>query len=112
MDKVYNEEGKVAVLYSPGHGAGWSTWAHNHDVATKALFDPEVVQWVLDGKPEGKFAEDPHEYFRKKYGGYIYCGGLWNVEIEWVSPGTMFRINEYDGYESVEFIDNIEWSVA
>lgn len=112
MEKVFNEEGKVAVLVSPGYGAGWSTWAHNHGIAAQALFDSEVVQWVLDGKPEEKFTDDPHEYFREKYGGYIYCGGLTKLEIEWVTPGRQFRIAEYDGYESLEFNDEVKWVVA
>jgi hypothetical protein len=110
MDKVYNEEGKVAVLYSPGYGAGWSTWAHDDSVRLKALFDPEVVQWVLDGKPEGKFTDD--DYFDQKYGGYIYNGGMYDLVIEWVTPGTKFRIREQDGNEWLEFIDNIEWIYA
>jgi hypothetical protein len=108
MDKVYNEEGKVAVLYSPGFGAGWSTWAHDAQDGLQAIFDPEVVQWVLDGKP-GYYNE---EYFEKKYGGYIYTGGMYDLVIEWVTPGTKFRIREQDGNEWLEFIDNIEWICA
>jgi len=48
MQKYKNEAGQVAVLYSPGFGSGWSTWAAVTDNA--CLFDPETVQWVLDGK--------------------------------------------------------------
>ena len=109
MDKVYNEEGKVAVLYSPGYGAGWSTWAHDASVSLQAIFDPEVVQWVLDGKPEGKFTGEDEEYFEKKYGGYIYTGGMSQLKIKWLVPGTKFRITEYDGSEDLEFDENIEW---
>lgn len=112
MEKFYNENGAVAVLYSPGYGAGWTTWAHVDSVRQQALFDPELVQWVLDGKPEGKFNDDPQEYFAQKYGGYIYTGGMYDLEIGWVAPGQKFRITEYDGFESLEFIDSIEWSVA
>lgn len=109
MEKYYNEEGKVAVLYSPGYGAGWSTWAHDAEISTKAMFDPEVVQWVLDGKPEGKFTDE--EYFEKKYGGYIYDGGMDDLKIKWLVPGTKFRITEYDGNEELEFSD-IDWNYA
>ena len=31
MEKVIRD-GKVAVLYSPGYGAGWSTWCYNDDL--------------------------------------------------------------------------------
>lgn len=30
MDKVI-KDGKVAVLYSPGFGAGWFTWNNHHN---------------------------------------------------------------------------------
>lgn len=112
MEKVFNEEGKVAVLVSPGHGAGWSTWAHGAEVANKALFDPEVIQWVLDGKPDASFTNDREEYFKEKYGGYIYCGGMRDLEIVWVTPGRQFRVTEYDGYESLEFNNEVKWVVA
>lgn len=26
MEKYYNQNGELAVLISPGFGAGWSTW--------------------------------------------------------------------------------------
>jgi hypothetical protein len=41
MEKVVRE-GKVAVLYSPGFGAGWTTWGAPKEL----LFDPEVVALV------------------------------------------------------------------
>ena len=41
-DKVIRG-GMVAVLYSPGYGAGWSTWAHNDDIAKFITFDRRLV---------------------------------------------------------------------
>ena len=38
-------DGRVAVLVSPGFGAGWSTWA-DRELRERLLFDPEVVAWV------------------------------------------------------------------
>ena len=34
---------KIAVLVSPGYGAGWYSWNKSHP---ECLFDPEVVAWV------------------------------------------------------------------
>jgi len=34
------------------------------------------------------------------------------LRIEEISPGTMYRIDEYDGYESVETKDSYDWKVA
>ena len=43
----YIRDGEVAVLYSPGYGAGWSTWAEGSE-REQLLYDPDIVQLVLD----------------------------------------------------------------
>ena len=85
-------DGKVAVIVSPGFGAGWSTWA---DDSEAAAFDPDVVAWIEGGKVGGT------EAFGEKYG---YTGGLRDVVIEWVPKGCRFEIDEYDGSESLHII--------
>lgn len=90
-DRVVRD-GKVAVLVSPGFGAGWSTWADEDG----AVFAPDVVAWVEAGKPE----IDEDEVF----GHYGYVGGLHDVQIEWVPVGTRFTIDEYDGSESLTIL--------
>jgi len=32
--------------------------------------------------------------------------------VEELPKGTLYRIDEYDGYESIETVDNIDWKVA
>lgn len=34
------------------------------------------------------------------------------LEVRELPKGTLYRINEYDGYESLETVDNIDWNVA
>lgn len=102
--KVYNEQGEVAVLYSPGYGAGWSTW-NNHD----CLFTPEIVQLVLEEASREKIAAKAEEIF----GDDFYCGSaLDTLTVEWLKPGTLFRIDEYDGYETVEIRSREGWNIA
>ena len=97
-------DGKVAVLVSPGYGAGWSTWAHG-DLAEVCLFDPLVVEWVENGKngpvPVAQYEEE-----------YFYVGGADDLVVEWVPVGTAFYIHEYDGSESLRFREDMGWSVA
>ena len=38
-------DGMVAVLYSPGFGAGWYTW---NQECTELMFDPAIVKLVED----------------------------------------------------------------
>lgn len=104
MSKLTNDKGEVAVLYSPGFGAGWSTSNSSHK---ECLFDAEVAQWVLDGKPEASRPD-----VESRYGDDFYDGGMSDLEVCWMTPGTAFRINEYDGSESIEFVGECDWSVA
>jgi hypothetical protein len=87
-------EGKVAVIVSPGFGAGWSTWADQPEVA---VFAPDVVEWIEAGRPA---TTDIDEAF----GHYGYLGGLRQAKVEWVPVGTRFIIDEYDGSESLTIL--------
>ncbi len=53
--------------------------------------DPILVRLVEEGKYAGQYAD---------------------LSIRDVPEGTKYRIDEYDGYESVMTIDDYEWSVA
>ncbi|HHE3599916.1 hypothetical protein ACFHYJ_00895 [Pasteurella multocida] len=92
--KVYNEQGEVAVLYSPEYGAGWSTWNGG-----KGVFTPEIVQLVLDEAPTAAIMSKAREILGEDF----YLCGARNLKIEWLKPGTQFYIDEYDGYESVNY---------
>jgi hypothetical protein len=97
MEKLIRD-GKVAVLYSPGFGAGWYTWNSEYP---DCLFDPEIVQIVL-GEKQG----DIKEIVKQKYPSF-YCGGADQLSVAWLPVGTPFRIDEYDGAESVDTGDDL-----
>ena len=125
VDKVVRD-GKVAVLISPGFGSGWTTWNSDHRDVEQMLFDPDIVNAVLE------FMAKEDTDWRVKYGsrrslvmkikkialakyghehddyGY-YENGLRDVEVVWVEKGQKFIINEYDGAESIRFCDEIKW---
>lgn len=104
MNKMIRD-GKVAVLVSPGYGAGWSTWNSGHP---EVLYDPVVVQMVLDDR-----RDDIEPYCDRVYGdSEIYCGGARDLEVCWLPVGTQFRVNEYDGYESIVTNADEIWFVA
>jgi len=102
MDKVI-VNGKVAVLYSPGFGAGWYTW---NQCLPELIFSPAIVNLVI----EEKF-DELETYMELKYP-EIYKGGMRDLEIEWLPVGTEFKISEYDGAESIELKDDTGWLVA
>ena len=102
MNKL-NEDGKVAVLYSPGYGAGWYTWNYKHP---EILFDPAIVKLV-----EKKKWDELATYMALKYPD-IYTGGMKDLEIEWIPEGALFKVTEYDGSESIEYKEADHWMVA
>ena len=108
MDKVIRD-GKVAVLVSPGFGAGWSTWAYSGEEDNRdfMLFDPTLVAMV----ERGDSVEAIESYVTGLYP-HTYCGGADDLTIFWLPEGTAFRIHEYDGSESVEIRDEMDWKIA
>ena len=41
-----------------------------------------------------------------------YTGGYSDLVILWLREGTQFKIDEYDGYESIIFQDDNYWATA
>lgn len=105
MDKVIRS-GHVAVLYSPGFGAGWYSWNTEYP---QLLFDPVVVNHILsdDQLP----MDDLKPYLEDKYP-EIYTGGLKDLTIKWVPEGSQFRVHEYDGSERIILDSEDKWFMA
>jgi hypothetical protein len=96
-------EGKVAVLYSPSFGAGWYTW---NGETPEILFDPAIAQLVI----EEKF-DELETFVELKYPGICKLG-MMDLEVQWIPEGTLFKVVEYDGSESIEYKEDNEWIVA
>ena len=108
-DKVIRD-GMVAVLYSPGYGAGWSTWAHNDDIAKFITFDRRLV-----AAAERNAAGDEVEELLSDIFGpdtYVNTGGWSQIKLAWLNPGDVFQIVEYDGSESIRFYNQNDYHTA
>ena len=99
MTEKVIRDGMVAVLYSPGYGAGWHTWNEGVDV-----FDAEMVA-AIDDKPT------LYAIAKRKYPD-AYDGELRDLKIFWVPQGARFEIHEYDGSESVRVLGPNDGFVA
>jgi len=106
LTKEFDEGTYVAVLISPGFGAGWSTWAVHCDSDAK-LFDPVIAQMILDGADQ----DDIESVARVRYPDE-YLGCIDNLEVRWIKQGAEFKLDEYDGFESIVYKDGIIWSVS
>ncbi len=97
-------DGRVAVLVSPGFGAGWFSW---HGIES-LLFDPAVVK-LVESDAEVSVIQ---QYCVEVYGYKPYYGGAEDLVVRWVPVGTRFRISEYDGSESLVLESEDQWVVA
>jgi hypothetical protein len=90
------------ILYSPGFGAGWSSW-----ISAPPKFVCEY-QPIIDAIERGEDLSPSHpavvqfaDECKERYGTDPYLGGLEDLRIHAVDDGVMVRIDEYDGSESV-----------
>ena len=110
MDRII-KDGKVAVVYSPGFGSGWYTWARHDDPSM--IFDPGLVGLVLERE---KYYRNHADYELKTEQILAYQILKWpdahrntDLVVDWVPLGEKFRVVEYDGAETVELASQINW---
>lgn len=101
MEKVV-KDGKVGVLVSPGFGAGFLTWG----APIEAIFNPTLI-----GLVENEKLQEAIDFVEKTWDS-IYTGGVQDLKVEWIPEGTKFQITEYDGSESIELLDEVNWIKA
>ena len=104
--KKFVRDGQVAVLVSPGFGAGWSTWNQS---LSGMLYDNFIVDLIVNEVPD--WVAKAQAYCELKYPG-AYLGGLEDLQVQWVPQGAMFRVEEYDGSESIELRHQMIWHTA
>lgn len=96
------KDGRVAVLVSSGYGAGWSTWGSD-----EMLFDPRIAQALLDALPEDELQDLANSLYPEE------CTlGVDGLYVRWIPVGKRFRVEEYDGAESLRLEDDYDWMVA
>jgi hypothetical protein len=103
-------DGKVAVVISPGYGAGWSTW-NSGDLEYDKFFifgTSDFIKMIESGADESVLTS----YVKSHISKTVYLDGIDTLVIKWVPIGTKFRVVEYDGAESVELHDETKWVIA
>lgn len=107
MMKKVIRDGKVAVLVSRGFGAGWYSW---HGIE-ELLYDPVIVR-ILENPDADEDAYTIEKYCEETYGDDNYYGGIDGLTVVWVTQGKRFRIEEYDGAETLVLEENMTWQTA
>ena len=120
ISPYYNEDKTaVAVLVSHGYGTGWSSYS-NPDLAC----DERIVKFWLDHKDDktwmknaGWFETPESEellHFLTSIGykrDDIPILGWPKIELEWISTGVPFIIDDYDGNEHITKSSDFNWMV-
>jgi len=117
----------VEILVSPGFGAGWSSWSEG-SVALFALGYRPLIDAIKRGEAIWTESDErnyslslrddaapfvpSHPAMRQFYAdlkarfgeddSYFYPGGARDLSVKTIDDDCLFRINEYDGNESVE----------
>lgn len=120
IERYENENGEIAVLISPGYGAGWSTWNYS-----ELCYDKRVVEFWMEHADDEEYLcklakVNYDDAFRKEIDkmfeswGYreVYYGGFNQIQIVWMRKGSVFRVAEYDGAEHIEMFNEAGWLVA
>lgn len=113
----------MKILISPGFGAGWSTWAGD-EVANYVLTYRPIIEAIERGEKideDGPYIKqlqkdldrdlahliDPNEKNEEDRHVYFYPGGARDLTVREVQGA--FKINEYDGSESIQYRDDTDW---
>lgn len=111
----YNEDHtKYAVLISYGYGIGWST--DNGDI--RLAYDSRIIEWYLslsNEQLENMYYPSEITQTRNFLTSLGYNIDHWNFlglkpgMIRWVDVGKVWRLHEYDGAESIEYLNEDDW---
>lgn len=101
---VKNSYGEfTAVLISPDFGAGYSTWGHGNPMDGNVI--RELLECVEDFNPD-----EVDEETEIDVSDYMANDNLYSICF--IPVGTAFRINEYDGSESIEYYSPDDYYIA
>jgi hypothetical protein len=96
------------ILYSPGYGAGWSTWM-DHEMRQFAC----TYQPLIEAVERGEDITEDHpalqqfekEVMEKFNTDYVCTLGSKDLKVAQFLDTTLVRIHEYDGHESIESLE-------
>lgn len=103
-NKIVRDGTETCVLVSPGYGAGFVTWCDGVSPT-----DPRIVALVLAGHRDDLASADPDEVREWLGAEHVYLGGAADLTVQYVALGARFRIDEYDGCESLTLLSDLTY---
>ena len=118
FSRLYTDvDEQLLVLIAPNFGAGWSTW-NGGDDSEKLLSDSRIIRFYHDTYLKTKTREvGPFQEFLESLGIYnVYITTLRPLKdylkIHQIPKGSRFRVNEYDGSETIVYFQEEKWATA
>ena len=117
--KLVNQKNEVAVLYSSGYGSPYSAYLENKKLQQKAIMDSRIVKYVCSEEyQKSKYDNTKNQAFLKQIFGNDYklmyegvdIGS--DISVAFIPIGKSFRIDEYDGRETIKIFNPYEYFVA
>jgi len=130
--KLVAEDGSVAVLLTGDYGGGWSTDTYDSIIKHKLMFDSRIALYVLSDEYKNTFT---HKYVRNEKlnkdklkkiyqdlmndvfsdtdfdSSYLFSSFA-NLRVTFIPKDTLFRIDQYDGAESIVLFDQSNYFTA
>jgi hypothetical protein len=118
FSRLYTDtDDELLVLIAPNFGAGWSTW-NGGDDSEKLLADSRIIRFYHDTYLKTKTREvGPFQEFLESLGIYnVYITTLRPLKdylkIHQIPKGSRFRVDEYDGSETIVYFQEESWATA
>ncbi len=99
------------ILFSPGFGAGWITWNDERFWKTMLTWEP-LIEAVEKGERVNKDHPAVQSLVRKikqDFGEEVYVCVLGADQLCVFEVSGPFRVEEYDGSESIVTEDDVGW---
>lgn len=113
--RTVNDETLVGVLRSLTYGSGWSTWAPEY--SRNMIFDYDIISFIVRNSKNECTNSLSYEDLRllnalinQKYPSFVTMPTY--LTVDWVPMGSTFRIEEYDGAESIRYFKQYSWEIA
>lgn len=104
MEKKYNDEGEVGIIYSPNYGGCFE----NIESLQKFRLEKDAVEAVLDQDQKAFNVTTLGASQFALIDGTLFQMCVKTLKVYWTSDKGCFKITEFDGAESLEF--NSEWT--
>lgn len=98
IEYSYTDKGEIEILISPNYGSGWSTENDNYKI--NIAVDKRIIDYYKEHGNKVN-ASDVKKFLESIGYKDVFCMGWGDIVIETIPNGERFRIDEYDGWESL-----------